>query len=235
MSAAQEHPHFRPPPKRLGAIRRASLAGMERYSHFVRVMKRALPAAAALVAAAVLIYALEPRENKAWIGWEKGTVQNDRTMLHPRLFGTDDSGSPFTVLADTAVQDGPNATHVQLHKIDAQLTMKDGLWVKLNGALGRVDTEQHQLDVTGGVRVTADGGYEAHSERAHFNLETGVVSGHDPVSGRGPYGTFTANGFEVHKEERQLVFTGGVHMLLHAATEPGKPGAAAPHSSGPRQ
>jgi lipopolysaccharide export system protein LptC len=221
---------FRQPSRRLDRVRQASLAGMERYSQFVRVMKRALPAAAAAVALAVLIYALQPRETAHWaLTAENQTrIDHDLTMVHPRLYGTDDGGSPFIVVADTAVQDGASALRVRLNKVRAQMTMKDGLWVQLEALHGLINSEQHQLDLTDGIRLTADGGYEAHTTRAHFDLTTGVVNGHDAVSGRGPSGTFTAHGFEVHKPERQLVFTGGVYMLLHGAPVPARPAPTPP-------
>ena len=184
--AAKTAPHFRPPPKRLGAIRRASLAGIERYSQFVRVMKRALPAAAAGLALAVLAYALQPRETGhfAITSDNLSQLEHDRTMVHPRLFGTDDSGAPFEVTAETAVQDGPSALRVRLNTVRAQMTMKDGLWVRLEGQHGLINSETHQLDFADGVRVTADGGYEAHSAAAHFDLTSGIVSGHS--AGVGP-------------------------------------------------
>lgn len=220
MPIAETKRGIQPPPKRLSALRRATLTGIGEYSRFVRLMKRALPAAAAGVALVVVALALQPREAaRITMTYEsqQSTGGADLTMTHPRLSGTDDSGSPFVVTARSATQDGPQALKVRLNEVDAQLTMKDGLWVRLESTRGYVNSETHQLDITEHVRLTADGGYEAHSEAAHFDLTTGIVNGHTPVYGRGPYGTFTSHGFEVHKEQKQLVLTGGVSMLLHAA------------------
>lgn len=205
--------------RRLDGIRRASLAGMRRYSQFVSVMKRALPVAAGGVAIAVLVYALHPRDTNHWaMTWDNQTeIDNDLTMVRPRLLGTDDNGSPFTVIADTAVQDGPTALRVRLNNVRAQITMQDGLWVQLEARQGLVNSDKQELDLTGGIRLTADGGYEAHTQTAHFDLEAGTVTGHEPVSGRGPFGTYQARGFELRKEQRQLIFTGGVSMLVRPA------------------
>jgi lipopolysaccharide export system protein LptC len=205
-------------PRRLGGIRRTTFAGAQRYTVFVRVMKRVLPAAAAALALAVVIYAVQPRETSRWVLNQPVTaVDNDHTMTRPKLTGTDQNGSPFTVTADSATQDGPTSQRVKLNIVQAQITMRDGMWVKLEARTGYINNEQHSLDLGGGLRLTADGGYEAHTATAHFDLAAGTVSGHEPVSGRAPYGTYTAQGFELRKEERQLLFTGGVSMLLHAA------------------
>jgi lipopolysaccharide export system protein LptC len=216
---AKSQAGVRYPSRKLDGVRRATLAGMERYSNFVLIMKRALPVAAGVIALAVLIYAMQPREARHWaMTWENQTeIANDRTMMRPRLMGTDDNGSPFTVNADTAVQDGPGTMRIRLNKVRAQITMQDGLWVQLEAQQGLVNSEKQELDLTGGIRLTADGGYEAHTTNAHFDLARGTVTGRNPVAGRGPYGTYRARGFELHKNQRQLVFTGGVHMLLRAA------------------
>lgn len=214
-----------PPSNRLKALRSATVAHLEDYSRFVRLMKRALPAAAAGLALVVVALAMQPHTTTRQVTFTNdGETRNgdDLTMFHPRLTGTDDSGSPFLVTADTATQEGPSALKVRLHIVNAQLTMKDGLWVRLASQHGFINSEQHLLDINDQVTLTADGGYEAHSSSAHFDLTTGIVNGHSAVYGRGPYGTFAAHGFEIHKEERQLVLTGGVAMLLHAATEPHK-------------
>jgi lipopolysaccharide export system protein LptC len=205
--------------RRLDAVRRATLAGIGRYSHFVRIMKRALPAAAGIIVTAVLIYALQPRETSRWAMTYENQIEieNDLTMVKPRLLGADENGSPFTVDADTAVQEGADALRVRLNNVRAQITMQDGLWVKLDARQGLVNRERQELDLTGGIRVTADGGYEAHTATAHFDLSAGTVVGRNPIAGRGPYGTYRARGFELRKNERQLVFTGGVTMLLNAA------------------
>ena len=226
--AAKTTSNVRYPSPRLNAVRRASLAGMAGYSRFVHIMQRLLPVAAAAVALAVLAYALQPRELPSRVVMSSdglAQIDNDLTMVHPRLFGTGDDGSPFQVVADTAVQDGPTMMRIRLNTVRAQTTMKDGLWVRLNSLHGYVNRDKHELDLTDGVVLTADGGYEAHSPRAHFDLTTGIVTGNEPVAGRGPYGTFTAHGFTLHKEERQLVLTGGVSMLLHAAQPKVQPGS----------
>lgn len=210
---------IREPSRRLDGIRRASLRGMHRYSQFVSVMKRALPVAAGGVAVAVLVYALQPRDANHWaMTWEnRNEIDNDLTMVRPRLLGTDDNGSPFTVVADTAVQDGPSALRIRLNNVRAQITMPDGLWVQLEARQGLVNSDKQELELAGGIRLTADGGYEAHTRTAHFDLDAGTVTGREPVSGRGPFGTYQARGFELRKEQRQIVFTGGVSMLVRPA------------------
>ena len=81
-----------------GSRRRATAREAERYSRFVTIMKRALPLAAAALVATVLVYALQPRQERsahvAMTFQRLGIVNDDLAMLKPRLTGADDQGDP---------------------------------------------------------------------------------------------------------------------------------------------
>src|ERR1700760_4211292 len=72
-----------------------------RYTQFVGVMKRALPAAAFVIIAAVLAFFFVARlPGKVSVVYEKmGVLQNDLAMTKPRLTGTDAQGNPFVITA----------------------------------------------------------------------------------------------------------------------------------------
>ena len=70
---------------------RDTALGALRYSRFVMVMKRALPLAAGALIAAVIAYALVPRQSdKLSLATQSiGTIEGDLAMLKPRLTGSD--------------------------------------------------------------------------------------------------------------------------------------------------
>src|SRR6201999_3351704 len=70
-----------------------------RYTQFVGVMKRALPAAAFAVIAAVLAFFFVARQpSKVAMTYEKmGWIQNDLAMEKPKLTGADGKGNPFVI------------------------------------------------------------------------------------------------------------------------------------------
>ncbi len=110
-----------------------------RYTQFVGVMKRALPAAAFAVIAAVLAFFFMARQpSKVSMTYERmGSIQNDLAMIKPRLTGTDGQGNPFVITADAAIQDAKNPKRARLRKVEADLSLDKEGWINANAAEGR--------------------------------------------------------------------------------------------------
>ena len=197
---------------------RETLDKIRRYSIFVAVMKGALPAAALGLGIAVLVYALQPREaNRMALTFERmGTVENDLAMVMPRLTGIDNDGFPFVVTAATAVQESRGSDTVRLEDVIADITLKEGK-LHVEAARGVVDTRQHLLDVSGGIRLTSEDGYDARTPAAKADLKAGTVRGENGIEATGTFGRITADRFTMNRATRQLRFTGNVRMMLNGA------------------
>jgi lipopolysaccharide export system protein LptC len=203
--------HFRISP-------RETLDKIRRYSIFVAVMKGALPVVALGLGIAVLVYALQPREaNRMALTFERmGTVENDLAMVMPRLTGIDNDGFPFVVTAATAVQEARGSDTVRLEDVIADITLKEGK-LHVEAARGVVDTRQHLLDVSGGIHLTSEDGYDARTPAAKADLKAGTVRGENGIEATGAFGRITADRFTMNRATRQLRFTGNVRMLLNRA------------------
>jgi lipopolysaccharide export system protein LptC len=190
-----------------------------RYSRFVGVMKRALPTAAGALIAIVLIFALLPRQTyKVSFAYERmGRIDNDLAMLKPRLTGSDQSGNPFVITADAAIQQGANARKVLLKKVEADLTFDKNRWMNASAMQGFVDMEKSALSLTGGIAVFSDDGYELHTERANVDLKKGIFHGPGEVTGQGPMGTLRADTFELDRTTKQITLHGHVQMTIIAS------------------
>ena len=195
---------------------RATLATIRRYSMFVTVMKGALPWPRSALGIAVLVYALQPRDtNRMALTFERmGTIENDLAMVMPRLTGVDDDGFPFVVTAATAVQEARGSDMVRLEDVTAEITLKEGK-LHVEAASGLVDTRQHLLDVSGGIRLTSDDGYDARTPAAKADLKAGTVRGENGIEATGAFGRITADRFTMNRTTRQLRFTGNVRMVLN--------------------
>lgn len=187
-----------------------------RYTRFVGVMKRALPAAAfAVIAAVVAFFFVARQPAKVQMGYERlGRIQNDLAMVKPRLTGVDGKGNPFVITADAAVQDAHNVKQVHLKKIEADLTDGKAGWINANAAAGTLDMAAGQLELTGGIDVFSDRGYELHSASVSVDLDKGIVHGHQPVTGHGPMGDLSADMFHFERDTNLLTLTGHVHMTI---------------------
>jgi len=197
---------------------RARSTAMEalRYTLFVGVMKRALPAAAFAIIAAVLAFFFVARQpSKLSMIYEKiGVLQNDLAMTKPRLTGTDAKGNPFVITAEAAIQDPKNPKKARLQKMQADLQIDKGGWVNADAAGGFVDMAAGKLELNGGISIYSDAGYELHTSAASVDLNHGVVHGHNAVTGQGPSGSMRADEFHFDRASNHLLLQGHVQNII---------------------
>ena len=195
---------------------RASLhvADPQRYTHFVKIMKRALLLAALALIVAVIAYSLQPREKShvAMTFEHLGSVANDLAMIKPRLSGTDSHGNPFVVTADEAVQMGPNSRSARLKNVQADVTLDKKTWISASAKSGLLNADAKTLMLTGPISVYSDSGYELHTMRAEVDLGKGIVSSDSAVTGHGPLGSLRADRFTFNRNTRQVHLMGHVRM-----------------------
>jgi lipopolysaccharide export system protein LptC len=197
---------------------RATIRQTERYSRFVTIMKRALPLAAAALLAAVLVYALQPRQESsrhvAMTFQRLGIVNDDLAMMMPRLTGTDDEGDPYVVTADEAIQDRHDSKRATLKNVQGDVTLKDGSWISTLAPGGLLDARNRHLTLGGAIAVYSDSGYELHTTAANVDMRTAVITGNRPVNGQGPLGIFRADRFRVDRRARLVFLYGNVRMIV---------------------
>ncbi len=71
----------------------------------------------------------------------------------------------------------------------------------------------------GNVALYQDKGNEFHSTSAHLDMNAGTAEGDDPVTGQGPFGHVTAQGFRILNRGDIIYFTG--HARLDMAPRQG--------------
>jgi lipopolysaccharide export system protein LptC len=199
---------------------RESLTSAYRYSCFVKFMKGILPAIALGVIAALLFFASQHRDpsrySVTFAGM--GPLQNDRTMIHPHLVGSDDQGAPFSLTAETAVQDDPKAMRVTLSRLSGDFTLTNGSKLNLVATSGVLDVQEHTLVVTRGTQLKSADGYEVRTLAAQVDIKGGIVKGNERVYVTGPSGHLEADSFVADKVNKRAVFRGHVRMLLNPRT-----------------
>src|SRR4029077_7541069 len=99
------------------------------------------------------------------------------------LTGSDQSGNPFVITADAAVQQGANTRKVALRQVEADLTLDKNRWLNASATHGFVDMDKSALSLTGGIAMFSDDGYELHTPPANVDLRKGIFRG--PGEGTG--------------------------------------------------
>src|SRR5579859_385446 len=187
-----------------------------RYSRYVALMKRLLSLGAFLIIAAVLAFFFMQRlPRQMQVSYEQlGRIENDLTMVKPRLSGADAKGNPFVITADFAIQDAHNAKKADLKNLEADLTLDKQNWINARAKAGMVDMNTGQLELRDGIDVYTATGYELHSNSASADLKQNIIHGHEPVTGQGPQGKLRADEFHADRTTNILTLSGHVHMTL---------------------
>jgi len=203
------------------------------YSRFVGRMKIALPVVAGVIMLLVLLLPQLRRDNERFrVGVKNLTdIANDTlSMINARYVGTDDDGRPYVITANSARERSSEDKAIDLVSPKAELTTNDGKWVKAAATSGVYDRNQQVLDLGGQVDVYQQEGYELHSTSARVSVKDRIATGHDPVTGRGSFGTIAASGFAVTENGTVVHFNGPVTLVLNGHSNKDQPasGAAAP-------
>jgi lipopolysaccharide export system protein LptC len=206
----------------LGARRRKPQERSQtvRYSRFVGWAKLVLPSTAGLliVALAGWPYLTASLERlKAMFPKPDIAQLRDQKMINPRYSGVDKEKRPFTVSADAARQNADAGADNNLVALDgpkADILTKEGAWVVVTGDTGIYQAETHFLDLFGHVTLFHDKGYEFKTTTARVDLDSGTAEGHEPITGEGPSGNVSGEGFRVLQKGDIVIFTGKNHLVL---------------------
>ncbi|MGH7088314.1 MAG: LPS export ABC transporter periplasmic protein LptC, partial [Stellaceae bacterium] len=185
-------------------------AQVRRYSRFVYLTKLALPATAV---ALLLLVAAWPQIDASFVPVRFAIPRIDRSeardlhMVKARYSGIDRDNRPFVVTAAVARQKPKLDGLVTLEQPKGDLTTASGSWVELSADTGFYQPQPKLLDLYGNVALYQDKGDEFHSTSAHVDMAAGTAVGDAPISGQGPFGHVTAQGFRILDHGDTIVFT----------------------------
>ncbi len=97
--------------------------------------------------------------------------------------------------------------------------MSVGSWIALAADTGTFYKSNQILELSDGVNLFHDSGYEFRTRKAEIDLGKGSAHGKYPVSGQGPFGTLAASGFEILERGKRIIFTGKATLLFYPGLE----------------
>lgn len=196
-------------------------ASVAKYSRFVSTMKILLPAIAGLLLALVLILPQlrdEPDQFTADIVPARDGAGGSLSLLNARYFGTDESGQPFSVTAESVREASENEDDIELVAPQADISLNDGTWLMVGADQGLYNRESQVLALMGKVNMFQDQGYELHTDAATILLEEGRASSVTPVQTQGPFGELQSQGFKLEDKGKTVHFTGPARLVLNAGS-----------------
>ena len=198
--------------------RRASSAGsLARRRVLVRIGRVLLPGLALLLLASLALWPEFDRvEERARLSYRVGVSAGGAQVVAPRYDSVDRDGRPFTVTAETAVQDGGTEA-LDLARPQADVFTSGG-WLMIQAERGRYDRRAERLDLAGDVTVWEDRGTQIRTARATILTAPGTAEGDAPVAAQGPFGVLdAAGGFRVSGRGDTVLFLGPARVVLEDA------------------
>jgi lipopolysaccharide export system protein LptC len=192
---------------------RTNLAHWRQRSRRIHILRRALPAAIAMLVAMLLgwvgVRAVLSAFNAATSA--AGTVH----MSNARFHGRDGHDRSFVLVAQEATRDGADPNKVELVRPDLALTNESGPQPRrVTGRHGLYFDDTKMLYMTGHVVFEDGTGNRFVSERAEINVQQNTVRGDTAVAGDGPTGHVDAQTYSVDSKGDHVVFVGQVHTHL---------------------
>ena len=193
--------------------RRASLAHWRRRSRRIHFLRRALPAAIALLLVLLLGW-VGVRAVLSALNAASGAAGRIH-MSNARFHGRDGRDQSFVLFAREATRDGSNLNKVDLVKPDLNLTNETGPQPRrVVGNHGLYFDDRKMLYMDGHVVFEDGAGNRFVSERAEINIQQNTVRGDTAVTGDGPMGHVDALSYSVDSKGDHVVFVGNVHTHL---------------------
>lgn len=208
------------------------------YSRFVLLAKYALPVVAGVVMMLVVVWPeLKSKPEKFAIGLSDVKIETagGQRVINARFTGVDSNNRPFSITAESVVQTGSEENGVELAQPKADVTLAGDSWVSIAAPKGVFRRDEEILDLSGGVDLFHDDGYEFRSAEAQLNFGTSAASSGSPIRGQGPFGTIEAEGFRILGTGDSIFFTGKSRLLVYPdAPKPNAPKSVASKSGAPK-
>jgi lipopolysaccharide export system protein LptC len=214
-------------------LRRSGVTGIpgrlpgDRYSRRVALLKRVLPAVGLTLLLLVAAWPrLAPLIDIRIPGIDLREAR-ELKMVDPRYAGIDRLNRPYVVTAATGRQVPDRRDLMSLKLPKAHMVLRHGATVTITAATGVYQAQAQLLDLMKNVDLTHQDGTRFLTNSAHVDLANDTAEGHEPVTGHGPTGDISAQGFRILSRGDTVIFTGNSVLRLNGG-RPGTVGTAPP-------
>jgi lipopolysaccharide export system protein LptC len=117
--------------------------------------------------------------------------------------------------AQAAAQTAPDSEDIiNLQKLIADMTLKDGTWVALTADHGIYHRDSGTVDLSGNVTLFHDTGLSFQTDAATVDMKNDWARGDQLVEGQNADGEINSEGFEIQNSGQTILFTGRAYLKL---------------------
>jgi lipopolysaccharide export system protein LptC len=207
--------------------RERAFARAARHSRRVRLLRKTIPVAIALIlGATVLVTWLDPLKLLVRLPIDTGKLVisgSKITMQAPKLTGYTRDQRWYELTAEAAAQDITKPDVIELRTIRAKIEAQDKSTMFLSALNGSFNRKSSVLTLDRNVVLRSSSGYEMHLDEATVDTGSGEVVSNKPVEVLTDQAKLNADRFEVLKSGEIVRFIGNVVMYLPASEASGAP------------
>jgi len=185
------------------------------HDRVIRFAKFALPSAVGVLIAFLALAPLDKNSEVSFI-LDKNKVENAPERMRvdvARYTGEDNSGKPFLIVAQSAIQRSSELPIVDIRGMMARLGLAEGP-VTILANLAHYNIDEQMVRVAGPIRVNGPQGYRLDTSDVTVDLKQKQVTGSGEVQGRMKLGQFTAGRLQADLGTRTVVLDHGARLKI---------------------
>ena len=199
--------------------RARAFGNAQRHSRRVRLLKFALPLAAALIAVAFPLYSYLMAPVSIAVNADSSALTDGKlVMANPKLQGLTKQNLPYSMIAKRAVQDITKQGLIELEGIDATLPLNADLSAKVEAARGLYNRDSNTLELSQDITVTTSDGMVAKFKSAFLDMGKGIMKTDDPVEITRDGSRIASDTMNVENNGKTLIFEKRVRVNIDPAS-----------------
>lgn len=187
-----------------------------RRTFFVRVLRLAFPASAALMLVGYGLTILKTA------GWGSGLPEiaikkilpEDLAMHNPHYEGFGSDGSSYRFAAKTAQQELASPTQIKLNEITGTVLQPDKTKTDITAKRGVFDHTAGVLELYDRIDVVSESGLKANLTRATILTKENLITSNEPSLIEFPSGNIRAKNMRLRQKAREATFADTVEVTL---------------------
>jgi lipopolysaccharide export system protein LptC len=187
----------------------------QRHSRRVRVLKLAVPLAAAVIAVAFPVYSYLAAPVAIAVQAESGAFSNGKLVMANRFTK---QKFPYSMTALRAIQDVGKQGIIDLEGINAKLPVSVDNTISVNASHGVYNRDGNTMNLTSDVTVKTTDGMEAKFKSVFLDMGKGTMKTSDPVDVSRAGSRITADSMSVQDNGKIVVFENKVRVNIDPAS-----------------